>query len=239
MSEENITQTTEAQTEQTVEQQTTQTDNTEQVQEATAQQEATTETSNGGDTLLDEQLEQADTSAQSATDKPVDPEDQVPENGEYQIFNENGEEVSAEEAAPFRDAFKEANLTSRQAKLLKSAYDRLAGDFAKRTHEQINKASAQWLGEVKSDKELGGSNFTNTVVNVKKALAVYGDNDLTALLRESKLANNPTIVRFLNNVGKTLGEDRIIVGERNGYSSDKMTEAKRLYPHSPELWGGK
>lgn len=239
MADEVNTQPTEAQTEQPVEQQATQENIPEQAQPEQAQQSEPVTENSGDATLLDEEIEQPKDDAQSQAETKSDPEDQVPENGEYQIFDANGEELSAEAAAPFRDAFKEANLTSRQAKLLKGAYDKLVGDFAAKTAQQLSKASAEWLSEVKSDKEIGGNNFTNTVVNVKKAIATYGDDSFTALLRESKLANNPTVVRFLNNIGKTLVEDRVIVGERNGYSPDKVAEAKRLYPHSPELWGGK
>lgn len=239
MADEVQTQATEAQVEQPVEQQATQENNTEQVQATEAQATENTQESNGDATLLDEEIEQPQQDAQSQSETSADPEDQEPANGEYQIFNANGEELSAEEAEPFRNAFKEAHLTTRQAKLLKGAYDKLVGDFAQKTAQQLSKASAEWLSDVKADKELGGSNFTNTVVNVKKAIATYGDDSFTALLRESKLANNPTVVRFLNNIGKTLAEDRVIVGERNGFSADKVAEAKRLYPHSPELWGGK
>lgn len=236
MSEENLNQATEAQD---VEQPATQADTANQIQETSEQENPISENADNSGTLLDEQIEQPEQDAQSTSEANADPEDLVPENGEYQIFNENGEEVSAEEAAPFRDAFKEANLTSRQAKVLKAAYDKLSGGMAQQIQNQINTASKAWLGEVKADKELGGNNFTNTVVNVKKAISVYGDDGLTNLLRESRLANNPSIVRFLNNVGKTLSEDRIVVGERSGNVADRVAEAKRLYPHSPELWGGK
>ena len=49
--------------------------------------------------------------------------DEVPADGAYKFFDENGKEIPAEDVSSVSDAFKEASLTQRQANTLKAKYD--------------------------------------------------------------------------------------------------------------------
>ena len=193
---------------------------------------------NNSDNVLTDELGHQETDAksnQAEVKEEVDPEDQVPE-GDYKFFNEDGTEVSAEDAAGFQSAFKEANLTSRQAKLLRDKYNKAVSEGLQ---QSVKKMSDAWRQEVEQDKELGGANLATTKLNLGRAIDVCGSPELRQFLKESRLGNNPAMVRFINNVGKMIGEDRFVGGNSGaGSVKDPVAEAKRLYPNSPKLWGG-
>lgn len=202
---------------------------------------------NAEETLTDkiEQVDNSDNSAnETLTDKnkseevketKVDPEDTVPE-GEYKFYNEDGTEVSAEDAAGFQDVFKEANLTSRQAKQLKTAYDKEMTKIRTQIEEQSKAIGNEWLSEVRADKELGGANITATKKNIGEAIDAFGNDELRQFFRSSRLGNHPEMVRFLNNVGKAVSQDRFINGNGASRTETPSDRARRLYPNSPDLW---
>ena len=234
MAEENVTTETTATTEAPVQQTET---NQAVTQGADNQATNTTVSENNSDNVLTDEIGHQETDAKSNQTevKEVDPEDQVPE-GDYKFFNEDGTEVSAEEAAGFQDAFKEANLTSRQAKLLRDKYNKAISEGLQ---QNVKKMSDAWRQEVEQDKELGGANLATTKLNLGRAIDVCGSPELRQFLKESRLGNNPAMVRFINNVGKMIGEDRFVGGNSGaGSVKDPVAEAKRLYPNSPKLWGG-
>lgn len=167
----------------------------------------------------------------------VDPDDTVPE-GEYIFFDEQGQEVAADEVANFQSVFKEAHLTIRQARQLKAAYDKAVGEISTQLQQNAINQSNEWLRTVKNDRELGGNNLNNTKLNIGRAMEAFGSPELKEYLKTSRMGNHPDFVRFMNNVGQAIGEDKFIGGS-SGRSPAEVAEAKRLYPNSPELWGGR
>lgn len=219
-------------------------ENTQAVENAPVENQQTNE-----ETLTDkiEQVDNSDNSAnETLTDKEktqeqevketkVDPEDTVPE-GEYKFYNEDGTEVSAEDAAGFQSAFKEANLTSRQAKQLKAAYDKEMTKIRDQIANQARVLGNEWLSEVRADRELGGENITATKKNIGEAIDAFGNDALREFFKSSRLGNHPEMVRFLNNVGKAVSQDRFINGNGASRTETPSDRARRLYPNSPDLW---
>lgn len=208
--------------------------------EGTANSAPQTEnTADNSDTVLtDGDLGQGEDGAQSTEtgeQKQVDPEDLEPADGVYKFYNEDGSEVSAEDASGFQDAFKEAHLTSRQAKILKNAYDKAV---AENMQKSVHEISTSWKNAVLQDKELGGANLPTTKLNLGRAMERFGSPELKQFLNESRLGNHPSMVRFINNVGKAVGEDRFVGnGSSASVRKDPNADAQRWYPHSPKLWG--
>lgn len=184
--------------------------------------------------VLTDEVKQSE-EKQPEPQKEIDPEDLEPSDGVYKFFNEDGTEVSAEDAEGFQSAFKEAHLTSRQAKLMKGAYDKAIADL----NDRFVSSSNQWLKEVKADKELGGENLTATKMNIGNALEVCGTPELRQFLKDTRLGNNPEMVRFLNNVGKLVSQDKFVNGNGASRIESAYEMAKRRFPNSPEMWGHK
>lgn len=185
-----------------------------------------------------EQIDQGDAKSQG-NQKQIDPEDLEPSDGVYKFFDEDGKEVAAEDAAGFQDLFKEAHLTSRQAKILKQGYDKAMLDVREQINGIVKTNSDKWLAEVKADRELGGENLTATKMNIGRAIDAYGSPELRQYLKDTRLGNNPAMVRFLNAVGKQVSPDKFVNGNGASRIETSYETAKRLYPNSPDMWGHK
>lgn len=94
--------------------------------------------------------------------------------------------------------------------------------------DQIANVQAGWLEATKTDKEFGGDNLQENVAVAKKALDAFGTPELSKLLTESGLGNNPEIIRVLYRVGKAVSEDRLVPGDKKPGGAGK-TAADTFY----------
>ncbi|MFJ1336765.1 hypothetical protein ACIKP7_01335 [Pseudomonas caricapapayae] len=111
--------------------------------------------------------------------------------------------------------FKELGLTQEQAqKLVEYDAKRMSSAASPEAQqaaaiEHRNAQVAQWEGEIKADKELGGANLDASIEVAQKALASFGSPELSAMLKQSGLGSHPEIVRFFHKVGKELSEGQL------------------------------
>lgn len=131
--------------------------------------------------------------------------------------------------------FKELGLTQEQAqKLVEYDAKRMSSATSPEAQqaaaiEHRNAQVAQWEGEIKADKELGGANLDASIQIAQKALASYGSPELSAMLKQSGLGSHPEIVRFFHKVGKELSE-----GSLHRTTTEVPAErslADRMYPN--------
>ncbi len=95
---------------------------------------------------------------------------------------------------------------------------------------------AAWGEEVKADKELGGENLEANVALAKKVLSGYGSEGFQSLLDKPSpenpngmgLGNHPEMIRFLQRVGKSVGDSEFIEGD--GHKSEDVNSLQRMYP---------
>ena len=78
--------------------------------------------------------EQTQDQKEELAPKVNDPLDEVPADGAYKFFDENGKEIPAEDVSSVSDAFKEAGLTQRQANTLKAKYDESVKNVAQEVY---------------------------------------------------------------------------------------------------------
>jgi hypothetical protein len=94
----------------------------------------------------------------------------------------------------------------------------------------IETTRAGWLESLKTDKELGGDKFDETLQLADRGLKAVGSEALNKLLTESGLNKHPEIVRAFVKVGKEVSEDGKFVS--GGAASAKtMTTAQRMFPN--------
>lgn len=67
----------------------------------------------------------------------------------------------------------------------------------------------KWLQEIETDKDLGGTNLTQTKALLAKAVTKFGEPGLIAELDKLGLGNHPGLVRFVARVGKAMAEDTV------------------------------
>lgn len=168
-----------------------------------------------------------------------DPLDEVPADGAYKFFDENGKEIPAEDVSTVSDAFKEAGLTQRQANTLKAKYDESVKNVAQEVQRQNMVAwtdmAKGWKEEVIADREFGGDNLEQSKAYVSRALNTFGDDDLKSFVKEG-FGFRPSLFKLLARTGKMLSDDRFVKGSQV-HEESAYERNKRRYPKSPELWG--
>lgn len=151
---------------------------------------------------------------------------------EYEFKDSNGEIVdnSRSDVSLVSSLSKELNLSQEQAQKLFSIGGEQLTSF---NNALIERAKQQWINDVINDEQLGGANYNATKHNVTTAIKNFADNDFKNVLIQSGIAEHPSVVRFLNNVGKAYGQDNEIINS-NTTVSKKSKYA--IYDNSPELF---
>lgn len=131
--------------------------------------------------------------------------------------------------------FKELGLDSAKAQKLVDAYAGHQGELSKNAEKDAEKQFADlkdgFLKDLKADKELGGKNFDATIALTKKAIAKYGDPELTKLFETTGMGNHPAMVRFVAKVARDMAEDSVGAARGGGApAADKNEALWELYP---------
>ena len=135
-----------------------------------------------------------------------DAEGKVPD--AYEKFSlPEGFEYDEKLAGEFGGVAKELGLSQNQAQKLVDHYIKLTQEGIAAHTEQLNQISEDWKKASETDKEFGGANLDANIAVAKKALDTFGNPELSKYLNESKLGNNPELIRFCWKVGKLLADD--------------------------------
>lgn len=165
----------------------------------------------------------------------------IPE--KYVFTNENGEAYSDDDVSEFSNFVRDVGLSQEQATKVFNAYvadiKQLKQDF---DNAQINSQAEQkkaWKQAVMSDAEIGGQNFETTKANISKVMNTYATPELRQYLNQSGLGYNPAFIKFVATIGKNLASDNQFIGGSTAPRAETEQErAKRMYPNTPEVWGG-
>lgn len=109
----------------------------------------------------------------------------------------------------FKDVAKELNLSQKQAQHL---LDKCAPVLAQRQIEQIKAVSDQWVERTKTDKEIGGENWTRAasdIARVRDRFGVNADGKMDPDIQEfmqTPIGNHPGLLKLLVRVGRAFGE---------------------------------
>ncbi len=153
-------------------------------------------------------------------DPKTQPEPEVPEH--YTLKVPDGETLDPDALAVFEPIFKEAKLSNEMVQKLVDAQNQ------QRT-AALEKINAQWLGELKSDKEIGGSKLPAQIKLAQGALARFGTPELKSFLDGSKLGNHPELVRYFAKVGAAMSEGSMVNGEAG---SPPIPVEQKMFPNT-------
>ena len=129
----------------------------------------------------------------------------------------------------FKDVAKELNLSQKQAQHL---LDKCAPVLAQRQVEQIKAVSDQWVERTKSDKEIGGTNWTRAasdIARVRDRFGVNADGKMDPDIAEfmsTPIGNHPGLLKLLARVGRAFGEAGFPKG---GNDSDGKIRLEDIY----------
>lgn len=123
--------------------------------------------------------------------------------------------------------FKEMGLSKDQAqKFIDLHAEHLQASQQKQT-ESFEQLKQGWAEAAKNDPEIGGEHFNENVAHARAALTKFGSPELTTLLNDFGVGNNPEVIKFMAKVGRLTAEDTPGNGSATAPSKSRLDI---LYP---------
>lgn len=185
-----------------------------------------------GQTLLDGVGNQGDNpppeNQEGEQDNPkADAESEVPE--KYDFKPPEGMEFDEETINLYAEAAKEAGLSQEKADII---LGKIAPHLAQQQIKAVEKASSEWEAASRADPEFGGDKLNENLSVAAKAIEQFATPELKTLLNESRLGNNPEVIRLFYRVGKAISQDGFVPAGSAGQTKDR---AKALFPNTQNL----
>lgn len=147
---------------------------------------------------------------------------------DYEFTLPEGVTLDEELGGMFKEFAKAKNLTKEEAQGLLD----LSLKAQEKQAEAYRATQAEWVNQSKADKEFGGGQFDQNLAVANKALDAFGTPELKTLLRTTGFGNHPEVIRAFVNVGKAVGEDKLVVrGNHTPQALNPDPIAKRMYPN--------
>lgn len=130
----------------------------------------------------------------------------------------------------FTDWAKEAGINQPQAEKLIGIYSEAVKQVAASQTEHWEKTNADWINEVKADKELGGANLAVVKQTISKVLdnPDLADPKLREALDVTGAGNHPAVIRSLYRMAQKLTEGTSVAGQPPARSgSGELTNQPR------------
>ena len=89
---------------------------------------------------------------------------------------------------------------------------------------------AQWVEDVKSDKEFGGEKVNENLAIAKKALDTFGSPELTKMLETTGLGNHPELIRAFYRAGQKISQGTFVPSPVAPGRSVNGDAGSKLYP---------
>lgn len=184
-----------------------------------------------GKTLLDGAGNQGDNpppeNQEGEQDNPkADTESEVPE--KYDFKPPEGMEFDEETINLYAEAAKEAGLSQEKADII---LGKIAPHLAQQQIKAVEKASAEWEAASRADPEFGGDKLNENLSVAAKAIEQFATPELKTLLNESRLGNNPEVIRLFYRVGKAISEDGFV----SATGAPQTSDARALFPNTKNL----
>lgn len=154
------------------------------------------------------------------------PESEVPE--KYDFKAPDGMEYDQETIDIYAEAAKEAGLSQEKADII---LGKIAPHLAQQQIKAVEKASAEWEAASRADAEFGGDKLNENMAVAAKAMEKFATPELKTLLNESRLGNNPEVIRLFYRVGKAISEDGFV----SATGAPQNSDARALFPNTKNL----
>lgn len=144
----------------------------------------------------------------------------------YEFKAPDGVTLDSEGVQSLSTIAKELNLSQEAAQKFIDLAVKHQAKVTTQSQEAFTKTRAEWIGQIKADKEIGGANYEPNVELARRAIAKFGSPELSEVLN-SGWGDHPAIVKAFVKIGKALAEDRAIDGSA---STGELTAAQVMYP---------
>lgn len=139
-------------------------------------------------------------------------------------------EVNQAQLDSFTDLAKKHGLTQEAAQELIDLYgSQLNAQMNEKTQELVE-LRKEWKKTINQDPEIGGNNIKKSLGLVISALNKFpGGDEVKAMLIETGLQDNPSVIKFLYHIGKATSEDSVD-DFKGGKAGEKKSAEEILYP---------
>lgn len=159
-----------------------------------------------------------------------DPQNQVPEDGHYDLKMPDGMELDEDSYKEFSPLLKEIGVSRANAQKLTDTYIKNVSNIVAASQAQARlRAMTQWAKDAQSDPEIGGNNFQSSVQSASNVLKQFGSESLTQALNETGMGNHPEMIRLLSKIGGAISED---VAAKGRAPASSQSVEDRMFPPS-------
>lgn len=137
--------------------------------------------------------------------KPVVPE-------KYELKLPEGSPLVAAHVEKVAAFAKDKGLSNDQAQVILERESDAVKSFADGQKQKLdNLADVEWPKLAKSDPEIGGDKYNESVETAHRALAKFGTPKLMEELKLTGYGNHPELIRVFAKVGKMMSSDKIVI----------------------------
>ena len=177
------------------------------------------ETNDGQDTANDADAETGDAAALRG----------APES--YADFTvPDGVEVQDDKLGKFQDLARELDLSQSGAQRLVDLQAEFTAEAMEQQRATWAELQSQWIGAVKSDREIGGDKLSETIAVAMRAVDRFGTAGLKEAMDLYGFGNHPDLVRTFYRIGQAISPDAVNVPASGPGGPINKSVAERVYP---------
>lgn len=177
------------------------------------------------DTLLTTESAQGNTEADLGKKTNVDPSsEETPQStgeevgkqitkSEVELTLSEDSFVSEDQANAIKEFAKENGLSSESAQKILDERNQAVTDYIDNEKTSFEERKSNWVSEIRSDSELGGKKFDQSVTAAKSVLDKFASKEFKKVLDETGLGNHPEVVRIFSRIGARISSDTLETSE--------------------------
>ena len=137
---------------------------------------------------------------------------------EYELLGPDGKPMDSKISQWARGVFFKHGLSKEVAQGIGAEWNSYLGEVVKADLEARGKERVE--AETKLKTELGDK-YDASVELVKRVWNKHSNSEFDAFVNETKIGNDPRLIRFMINIAKLTGEDTSLLGSPRGQNKDK------------------
>lgn len=132
----------------------------------------------------------------------------VPEKYDFKL--DEGSLLDAAYVEQFSQFAKEKKLTQDQAQEFLQREAQALNSFVQKQQQEFEKQQSQWVEQIKTDPEIGGDKFNQSIELAHRALKEFASDSFLKELETTGYGNHPELVRVFAKIGNLIKEDKMI-----------------------------
>ena len=118
--------------------------------------------------------------------------------------------LEAKDLEDIKALAKEHGLTNKQTQALINKQSDKMESFVNTQVENFKQKIAGYETSIKTDKELGGEKYNQSVSLAQRVVERYGNESLKNEFNQTGFGSHPEVIRMLSRIGRQMGDDQLI-----------------------------